>query len=260
MDLRVPEAALRYGFVNEPVGTHSSRSMMLAEISALFAASDPKADYETLRRLVVEENVTLKRTRANREAVFRRLRELYGLRRALPLYRALRTLWPTAPSEQPLLALLCASARDPLLRATAPVVLAQLPGTLVAPQQLSEAVHDAFPDRYGTIPLASIGRHTLATWTRSGHVVGKMPKIRSRADAGPAAATYALLLGYLCGARGAALFESSWARLLDVAPHQADALAFAASQRGWLEYRRLGEVVELRFPLLTGGERSPVGA
>lgn len=243
---------MHHGFVNEPVGTHCSRSIMLAEVSALFAASGEGASYEELGRLVIDENITLKRTRANREVVFRRLRELYGLRRELPLYRTLRTLWRLSQREQPMLAVLCAAARDPLLRVTAPEVLSQPRGTPVTAAMLEEPVRTVYPARYSAIQLPSIARHALASWTLSGHVKGRVGKVRSRAESGPASAAYALLLGHLCGARGLLLFETLWARMLDTPAGGVDALAFAASQRGWVDYRRIGDVVEIGFSLLMG--------
>ena len=67
-----------------------------------------------------------------------------------------------------------------------------------------------------------------------------------------AATAYALLLGHLCGVRGSFLFETGWADVLDAAPGQLDCLAVAASQRGWIDYRRLGSVVEIGFSRLLG--------
>src|SRR4051812_39589800 len=119
MEVLVPEEALRFGFVNSPVGTHTSRTLMLAELTRVLDGSCPAAGAEEMRRLVVAENLTLKRTEATRRETFRRLRELYALDPRVLLYRALRDLWPAAESERPLLALLCAAARDPHLQATA---------------------------------------------------------------------------------------------------------------------------------------------
>ena len=64
------------------------------------------------------------------------------------------------------------------------------------------------------------------------------------------AVVYALFLGYLSGVRGLPLYETLWARLLDAPEHELDTLAFAASQRGWMDYRRMGEVAEFGFSWL----------
>lgn len=63
----------------------------------------------------------------------------------------------------------------------------------------------------------------------------------------PAAGGYALFLGYLSGARGNGLFTTLWARLLDIPPARAHDLAFEASRRGWIDYRRAGDVVDVGF-------------
>ena len=62
----------------------------------------------------------------------------------------------------------------------------------------------------------------------------------------------ALLLGHLCGARGRSLFDTGWAQVLDTAPGGLDSLAFAASQRGWIDFRSMGDVVEIGFTHLIG--------
>jgi hypothetical protein len=74
--------------------------------------------------------------------------------------------------------------------------------------------------------------------------------VRAAAACGPAATAYALLLGYLCNARGAALFETYWARITDAPMARLHEQAFAASRLGWLEYRHAGDVTDVRFAYL----------
>ena len=250
MHTHVPDSALLYGFVAQPCSTHTSRTMILKELSQLVDASPAGASYDDLRRLVVDENICMKATEAGRKETFRRLRELYALRTDCILYRALRDLWPTVVSDRPLLAVLCAAARDTLFRTTAPVVLEQPAGAPVFPALVSDALEAAYLGRYSPIIRAGFGRHVLSSWTQSGHLEGKTPKIRTRVTAGPAAAAYALLLGHLCGSRGLLLFDTIWCRVLDSPPSTLDSLAFTASQRGWLEYRRIADVVEITFSYL----------
>jgi hypothetical protein len=246
----VAETAARFGFANSPVGTHSSKTMMLRDLSLLLDASPEDASYAELRRLAVEENVILKSTLSNRKEVFSRLGELYGLRREVMLYPPLRFLWPYAGGERPLLALLCAAARDPLLRVTATAVLGQPEGSVLTPQMLEAAVQGAFPDRYSPTVRASIGRNTISSWAQAGHLEGRLKKVRRRAMSGPASTAYALLLGHLCGQRGTLLFETFWTQLLDAPAAELDRHAFTASRRGWIEYRRVGEVAEIGFSFL----------
>ncbi len=76
-----------------------------------------EASYDYVRA-IIEENVLGKRTMATRRESLRRLSELYALNPGLSPFRALRDLWQANPEAQPLLAFLCASARDPILRAS----------------------------------------------------------------------------------------------------------------------------------------------
>lgn len=250
----VPDSAPRFGFVNDPVGPHASRTMLLADVRLLLAACPPDAAMADYRAAVVDENVLMKATTANRRETFQRLSQFYAMDRTVLLFCSLRALWDADEASQPLLALLCVAARDPVFRATSDLVLLAPPGQVITPLMAEGVVAEAFPDRYGTKTLKSIGQHIVGTWTQAGHLLGKQVKRRAKAHPTPAATAYALLLGYLCGARGLGLFETLWARLLDATPGELDGLAFAASQRGWLAYRRVGNVVQIEFPVLAAEE------
>ena len=255
----IPDEARSSGLVLAPVGTHTSKTMMLGELTRLLAASPPETGYAELRRLVVDANVTLKATAVTRRDTFNRLAQLYALRPEKVVYRALRDLWEANVEERPVIAILCALARDPLLRATAPVVLDAAEGDSVTPLMLEAAVESAYPGRYSPAVRASTGRNTISSWAQSGHLVGRRTKTRVRLHPGPAATAYALLLGYLCGDRGVALLDTFWAGVLDTTLTAVDGLAFAAHQRGWLDYRRIGSVAEIDFRFLLRPESNSVG-
>jgi hypothetical protein len=199
---------------------------------------------------IMDDNALLKRTGATRRESVRRLRELYSLDRKLVLFRALRDLWDFDLPARPMLALLCAVARDPLLRASASVILATQPGRFVDAAIIAEAIGRQYPGRFNQTSRASIGRHAASSWTQSGHLQGRSNKVRGKAQSHPTSVAYALLLGYLCGSRGEALFSTAWAQLLDAPPHMLHEQAFLASQRGWLEYRHAGTVTEIGFSYL----------
>ena len=122
MSLQIPAPANKFGFINDPVGTHGSRTIMLAELRLLLGACQASASLEEYRSAIVDENVLLKKTVITRKDSFRRLRELYSLNKNTLLFRALRDLWDDDMQVQPLLALLCAVARDPLLKGTAEMI------------------------------------------------------------------------------------------------------------------------------------------
>jgi hypothetical protein len=252
--ISVPESALRFGFDNGPGGPHTSRTIMLAELQLLLAACPALTTYEQYRTAILEQNVLLKRTEATRRESLRRLRELYGLSSELVVFRALRDLWDEAAAEQPLLAMLAALSRDPLLRASAGPILAAQSGDSVTADMISTAVERQFPGRLSPMTRANIGRHAASSWAQSGHLQGRMHKTRAVAVCGLAATTYALLLGYLCGARGEALFETFWAQITNAPAQRLHDCAFAASRLGWLEYRHAGTVTDVRFSHLLRNE------
>ncbi|MBI4786854.1 MAG: hypothetical protein HY782_07395 [Chloroflexi bacterium] len=247
LPFQVPESALQLGFFNDPLGTHGSRTMMMSELRLLLKACPSSATLQDYRAAVIENNVLLKKTASTRQESFRRLRELYALNTDVILFRALRDLWDDNEQAQPLLALLCAAARDPLLRATADLILATPVGDTITPHVISDAIAETFPDRYSKIILANIGRHAASSWQQSGHLQGRLHKVRSRAESSPAAIAYALLFGYLCGARGEGLFQTVWAQLLDASVHSLYELAVSAAQRGYIDYRHSGSVIEISF-------------
>ncbi len=235
------------GVSEHPMGTHLSRTIMLADLRRLLAQSPANADATIYRVAVIEENVLLKQTMATRKISFDRLRELYVLKPEVLVFRALRELWYEDAEAQPLLALLCALARDVLLRSTAEHIVALPFGEPVTPEQLTSMVRDAFPGRYSEASLVSLGQHLASSWQQSGHLAGKRRKVRAHATCRPNVVVYALLLGYIMGGRGEGLFQTLWTRVLDVAPHTLHEQAQIAAQRGWLEYRRAGDVVEVGF-------------
>jgi hypothetical protein len=249
----VPESALPHGFSNEPAGTHGSRTIMLSELRQLIAATPRDATYDDYRRAIVDDNVLGKRTMATRKESLRRLRELYSLSPEVLLFRALRDLWDANPDAQPMLALLCASARDPILRASAEMILKLPRGTRVTPQMIEEATMSAFPGRYNPTMLANIGRHVASSWKQSGLLQGRVTKTRSRAVTHPESTAYALFLGRLCGAGGAALFSTLWCKLLDAPEATARDQSAAAARLGWIEHRSAGDVIEVGFSHLSRG-------
>lgn len=231
---------------------------MLADLQTLLAGcarGSPRSDYG---RAIEQDNLLGKPTASARHWAFKKLRELYSLDHGILVFGALVDLWDADVAAQPVLALLCVAARDPVLRATAVAVLTAPPGAAVSPQQLSKAVEQEFPSHYSPRVLAGIGQNTASTWQQSGHLRGKVWKVRTHPVVTPTSVSYALFLGYLCGARGEGLFETFWTGLLDASPAEVRAQALEASRRGWLEYRSVGGITELEFRWLL--RRAGVGA
>lgn len=151
-----------------------------------------------------------------------------------------------------MLAVLCAAARDPLLRCTADVVREVPPPGTVDSEAFREAVAASFPGRFAHGVLARIARNVASSWTQSGHLRGRVNKVHMPARATPASAAYALYLGHLGGDTGPSLFHTQWVALLDGTESEVRSLAAAASRLGWINYRSAAEMTEVTFRHLDG--------
>ena len=242
------ERCIRAGFKFGSSGPHISRTMMLDEISRCLDVLPPKASRADYRSAIVEQNILGKSTEATRKESFRRLRELYALEPAVPLFGVFRQLDTTDPTARPLLSLLLTCARDPLLRSTISVILGAREGDSLGAEHFDAALEKAFPGHLKAKIRATTARNIASTWEQSGHLLGKMAKTRSRVSARPAALVMALILGTLQDVHGAALFGTAWCQILDLNAVQAQALAAQAHREGLLDLRAVGAVVEVTFP------------
>jgi len=238
-------------------GPHISRTMMLAELEALLAAVPVGSGAVDYHDAILQRNVLGKTTGSTRKESLRRLRELYALDEARPIFGLLRKLHATDPASLPLLALQVAWARDPLLRATTQPVIDAFDGDRVETESLAQALETKFPSQYSELNRNKIGRNAASSWTQSGHLMGRTNKTRQRVKPTAVAVTLALFLGDLAGYRGAAVFANPWCQLLDLSPDRAQAMGQEAYRAGLLNLRVVGEVIELSFPLLAEFQGQP---
>jgi hypothetical protein len=230
-------------------GPNTSHTIVAGALTALLDAVPAHAPPAAYEQAALQANVLGKETEGARRRTLRYLKELYLLRPNSLLFRSLRDLWPVDPSARPLLAGLCALARDSVFRASSAAITSTSPGDTLVSGDLANAVAEHFPASYGTGTLAKIGRNTFSSWEQTGHLAqdGRSTKVRVRPSCRPADVAYALLLGHLEGARGPALFETLWARVLDQPTSHLFDLAASASQQGMLELRQAGGVVDVGF-------------
>lgn len=230
-------------------GPNTSHTIIVSALNALLDAVPADAPHAEYEQAALEANVLGKETEGARRRTFRYLKELYLLRPDSVLFRTLRDLWPNDTEARPLLAGLCALARDSVFRASSAAIIKSSPGDGITAADLAAAVEEHFPTSYGEGTLAKIGRNTFSSWQQTGHLRQgeRKTKIRTRPTCRPANVAYALLLGHLQGARGQALFDTPWAQALDQPKSHLIDLAFGASQRGLLEFRNAGGVVDVSF-------------
>ena len=148
------------GFRLGDKGTHTSRTMMLTEITALMAAARNGADRATFAASIVGDNCLGKKTEATRRLTNQRLGELYALDPAVGLFRVFRRLWGADDDSQPLLALLISIARDPLLMATAKPILHTPESSEFRRSECRSALKEATGDRINDAVLDKVLRNT----------------------------------------------------------------------------------------------------
>jgi hypothetical protein len=247
------------GFRVADSGPHTSKTLMLQELEALLATIPSNAPAKAYRAAIVEENVLGKRTLSTRKETASRLTALHGLDPTKPLYRVLRRLWDVEPAARPLLALLNGLARDPLLMATRGEVMGMAPGQQVQRSEMVAAVEAFTHDRLSARVLDAVARNTASSWTQSGHLKGKVKKLRQPLQPHPVALALALWLGYASGKRGNALLNTPWASVLDSSSSGLLELAEQAKRLGLLKLSHGGGVVSIDpsgLDPLHGGQQS----
>jgi hypothetical protein len=230
------------GFRDGARGTHSSRTIMLDELSLLASSTNLQGD---LKRAVLDDNVLGKSTSSGRTLSLQRLKELYSFDPSSPAFGVFAGLYHRDPSALPQLALLMAMARDPLLRASARPIVGLAPGSELTRESLRNAIGALVGTRMNEAVLGKVVRNTASSWTKTGHLVGRTIKRRARIRPRPTAFAFALWLAQNTGFAGAALFENAWVTALDIEPEAARKLAERAHAAGLITFRAIGDGFEL---------------
>lgn len=232
--------------------TTASHTIGVPHLVELFAALPATSSAQDYRHVVVEQNFLGRPTVNGRVRTFRHLRELYILDPNEPLFQALRICWSDNPAAGPVLAALLAFSRDEILRASWPAIRDATPGDRVSSHDLTRAASEKFGDTLSASTLGKIGRNTGASWTQSGHLVGRAQKVRRSVDASGAAVAFAVLLGYVAGERGAYLLRTPWFDLLDVPDQDRLEAVRVAHSRGLITVRSTGGMLEISPDRLVG--------
>lgn len=242
------EQLIKFGYRFGRNGPHASRTMMLTEISFLLARVNETAGRSEYQQEVVEFNALGKPTKKARELTFRHLTDLYGLDPALPVFRVFRQLWCLDEPARPILALMMALVRDPLLRSSQTFMLTKHAGESIKREEMEALLTKDDPDRFSPASLKSFAQNINGTWTQAGFLAGRAHKTRVVPCVTATNVTFALFLGYLEGLSGQRLFTSSWMNLLPGSPDDLVAYANSAANRGQIVFMNAGGVKEVRFP------------
>jgi hypothetical protein len=242
----IGKAGFRFG----DKGTHTSRTIMFDELSLLFKCSGPGASRAEYATLIIEQNCLAKSTASTRRLTNQRLGELYALNLSVPIFRVLRRLWDINEQSRPLLALTCALARDPLLTASAPVIVSLSENAEFLRDPLKEDIRNHVGDRLKDATIDKVVRNIASSWSQSGHLDGRTFKKRRRVEPSPVNVAYSLFIGYMAGFRGEDLFSSGWIAVLDCSPPAARELALNAKRMGLIDMKTAGEVTEINLSRL----------
>jgi len=242
--------AIAAGFRFGHIGTHTSRTIMLDELTAVLAAVPLNGKPDEYLTAIVEENCLGKQTVSTRRLTLQRLRELYALDPAVPVFRILRRLWDLDEQSRPLLALLTSLARDPLLLATADVVLSLPEGAEFQRTAMREALAKVVEDRLNESTLNKVVRNAASSWSQAGHLEGRTFKFRRQVRATPATVAFALYLARAAGLAVEESLSSGWIKVLDCSASTALELATAAKRLGLVDLRMAGDVIDLNLDRL----------
>lgn len=239
------------GFYSGIGGVHTARTMMLEDLKMLLGyVRNPEAEKAEYIKAIVEDNCLNKRSHQTRKLSANHLVSLYILDPSVTIFRAFRFFWARDSHSIPLIALLCTYCRDGILRMCSPFVFELHQGQCITREYTENFIKNKVGNRFSPATLKSVAQNINSTFTKSGHFEGRIKKCRQRAQASAGSVAFVLLLGYLTGARGLSLFETEYVKLLDCSTDEAIDLAEKASQRGWVTFKRVGDIIEVLFPRL----------
>jgi hypothetical protein len=247
-DRNMSSGSEAFGFQDGATSVHTSRTMMLDELTLLLEDVNLGSSFDTYAKAIVDENVLGKSTNTTRQRSLARLSQLYSLDPGNTLFRLLRHFWDLDKASRPMLAFLTAAARDPLLRDSTPFVKSIPLGQEAKTANLIEFLQEKYPNRFRSSTLLSTAQNLASSFTQAGYLQGRVNKRRTKSQITPIIATFALLLGYLCGLRGKLLLESVWTRLLDCSHSELMQAVTEAGRQGWLNYKAVGSIFEITFP------------
>lgn len=253
------DVSTQFGFRFENAGVHTSRTMMVEDLSASLRELKSLPAKDTFSRLVKEENILGKRTTSNRIISYKKLCSLYGFDDSIPIFRVLRELWRV--EESPLTASLVARARDPVFDTSYETIKTTPLHTIVESGMFERDLRARWSSTLSDQSLEATAIRVKSSWSQAGYLEGLKEKRRIRPQATKTALTLALWMAFIQGYRDQRLLESRWVESLELDQDQRDALLEIARRHGLIEYRNAGGIIEIRLDRwFTSEERSMLHA
>jgi len=244
-----------HGFCNAPFTVHTSRTIMLSELTDLLDSRSADSTQQEYVEAIVDENVLGKPTVSSRGKTAEYMTRLYSLDRRRPVFSGLLFFWTKENIGHPLLAALCAIARDSLLRLTSDVILNLRPDAQVSLDSLKEVIEQEYPRRFSPKTLHSTVQNIASSYQQVGLLQGRRTKHRGTPSITPGVVAYSLFLGYLCGLQGKNILSTEWTKLLGLPSTDILLHAREAHKLGWIDLNAIGAVIEVSFPQLLRKEK-----
>jgi len=236
------------GFSKNIGGALTSRSILLYQAVKLFSIYQKVGLVQPPKHYVIDENRLGIPTLSSRQKTCAYLKQEYGFSEKILIFKGLFELHRIHEEEASLSLFLLAWARDALLRFGTSEILETKPNEVLKKSTIFEILSSETENRYRANICEKILGNWMASWTQSGHLNGKINKIRVHVKAGPVALAFACLLSTLSGETGEKIFSSIWIQILDLNPQQARDLAQKAKEIGLLDVYSMGGVTQISFP------------
>ena len=239
------------GFKPEGGGAHLSRTIMVQELSMLFEfLSLPEARTHEYKDAIINQNCLGKRSGNTRKLTFGHLKDLYALDPDVPVFKAMRFFWARDEKSRPMLALLCAIARDPILRHIAPKIINIRLEEEVPRETVEQFISEAFPNRFSSATLKSTAQNINSSLSKAGLLKGRVRKFRKKPELSIGVTAYATCLARMEGNQGLSLFDNVYTNALNHPREMLIEQAELASAKGWMVFKHVGNVMEVDFPKL----------
>lgn len=233
------------------------RTIMVSELSDLFSYS-PHKDISSVEytRAIIEDNCLSKISMSARKLTAAYLKELYSLDITNPVFSLFRYLWEKDPQSRNMLAIQYVYLNDSIVRNSASFFLACPADSLVTTENTLCWVEKQYGTRFSAVSACSIAKNLNSSWHQAGYLKGVRPRLRVKNSPTVANVVFALYLAFLSNKRGMGLFENEFSSLLELSSEDLFTLTESAARQGYLVFRHLGDVVDVRFPAFEQAEEA----
>jgi hypothetical protein len=226
------------------------------ELEDLLQIAPYEADLETYRKLVVDENVTGKRTEASRKKAWTNLKGRYLLDPGYLEFVRFRELMERTGNarDRGLLSYLMMSRVDRLFReVTVDEIVPNLdtPDFQVFPERIDAAIQRlvaAEAEPWRPVTRERVWQHVLTSLKDFGVIIGSRTRRTLPIQPGMNVVLFAAALGKLEGLTDRQVLDARWFRLLGLNQEAVIDKLYAAAQQGAITFRKQAEVVELELP------------